>query len=122
MRATRLARTHTLLSSRPPAPSGERVLAFAYTTYVGPAGKDAYALDPALAPVADLVFAGLVSLVDPPREGVDDAVAKCRGASIRVTMVTGDHPLTAEAIARKVRAARTCASRLSTRTRRADRG
>ncbi|KAI8473316.1 MAG: hypothetical protein J3K34DRAFT_518987 [Monoraphidium minutum] len=49
-----------------------------------------------------LVFLGLVSLVDPPREGVLEAVDRCRNAGIRVAMVTGDHPLTAEAIARKV--------------------
>jgi sodium/potassium-transporting ATPase subunit alpha len=48
------------------------------------------------------VFAGLISLVDPPKNGVDDAIDECRDASIKVTMVTGDHPLTAEAIARKV--------------------
>ena len=49
-----------------------------------------------------LTFLGLVSLVDPPRDGVEKAIAKCRTAGIRVMMVTGDHPLTAEAIARKV--------------------
>eukprot|EP00964_Phaeocystis_antarctica_P118088 scaffold81915_cov45-Phaeocystis_antarctica.AAC.1 len=40
-------------------------------------------------------------MVDPPREGVAEAVVSCREAGIKVTMVTGDHPLTAEAIARK---------------------
>jgi len=53
-------------------------------------------------PVSELVFAGLVSLVDPPRDGVREAVLRCRAASIRVTMVTGDHPITAEAIANQV--------------------
>ena len=37
-----------------------------------------------------LTCAGLISLVDPPRDGVDDAVARCRAGGIRVTMVTGE--------------------------------
>ena len=49
-----------------------------------------------------LVFLGLMALVDPPREAVPGAVAKCKTAGIKVIMVTGDHPGTAEAIAYKV--------------------
>jgi len=49
-----------------------------------------------------LCFLGLATLMDPPRPGVKEAVAVCRTAGIRVAMVTGDHPLTAEAIARQV--------------------
>jgi sodium/potassium-transporting ATPase subunit alpha len=48
-------------------------------------------------------FLGLFSLVDPPKPKVDEAVQACKKAGVRVAMVTGDHPLTAEAIARKVR-------------------
>jgi len=47
-------------------------------------------------------FLGLISLIDPPRPAVPDAVKSCRSAGIKVVMVTGDHPLTAKAIARQV--------------------
>ena len=53
-------------------------------------------------PMENLRFVGLVSLIDPPRLEVPDAVEKCRNAGIRVVMVTGDHPITARAIARSV--------------------
>uniref|UniRef100_A0A3Q3LQV2 Sodium/potassium-transporting ATPase subunit alpha n=1 Tax=Mastacembelus armatus TaxID=205130 RepID=A0A3Q3LQV2_9TELE len=49
-----------------------------------------------------LCFAGLISMIDPPRATVPDAVMKCRTAGIRVIMVTGDHPITARAIAANV--------------------
>lgn len=47
----------------------------------------------------DLVYLGLVAMVDPPRAEARDAVATCRTAGIRPVMITGDHPLTARAIA-----------------------
>lgn len=47
-------------------------------------------------------FVGLISLVDPPKSNVPDAVSRCRSAGIKVVMVTGDHPLTAAAVARSV--------------------
>ena len=47
-------------------------------------------------------FLGLISMIDPPRAAVPDAVVKCRSAGIKVIMVTGDHPITAKAIARGV--------------------
>ncbi|TNN80830.1 Potassium-transporting ATPase alpha chain 1 [Liparis tanakae] len=53
-------------------------------------------------PTSGLCFAGLISMIDPPRATVPDAVMKCRTAGIRVVMVTGDHPITARAIAANV--------------------
>jgi magnesium-transporting ATPase (P-type) len=50
----------------------------------------------------DLCFAGLVTMRDPPRPEVADAVAACHRAGIRIIVITGDHPLTAAAIARQV--------------------
>ncbi len=50
----------------------------------------------------DLTFTGLAGMADPPRAEVKQAIAVARGAGIRPIMVTGDHPLTAQAIARQV--------------------
>ncbi len=41
-------------------------------------------------------------MMDPPKLGVRETILKCKKAGIKIFMVTGDHPLTAEAIARKV--------------------
>jgi P-type Ca2+ transporter type 2C len=49
-----------------------------------------------------LTLLGLVGMLDPPRPEVTDAVAACRRAGVRIVMVTGDHPLTGEAVARRV--------------------
>ncbi|KAL0947648.1 hypothetical protein HGRIS_013735 [Hohenbuehelia grisea] len=53
-------------------------------------------------PSADYCFVGLISLEDPPKHGVREAIGTLRMAGIKVMMVTGDHPKTAEAIARKI--------------------
>ncbi len=54
------------------------------------------------AAAVDLVWVGLVGLMDPPRPEAREAVGRCHRAGIRVIMVTGDHPDTAAAIAREV--------------------
>jgi len=53
-------------------------------------------------PLEDLTFVGLMAMIDPPRANVPEAVAKCKSAGIKVIMVTGDHPITAAAIAKNV--------------------
>lgn len=53
-------------------------------------------------PTEGFRFVGLIAMIDPPRAAVPDAVSKCRSAGIKVIMVTGDHPITAKAIARAV--------------------
>jgi Ca2+-transporting ATPase len=50
----------------------------------------------------NLTFIGLVAMFDPPRPEVKDALAQCHSAGVKVTMVTGDYGLTAEAIARQI--------------------
>merc|ERR1712172_219058 len=83
---------------------GERVLGFC--DYRLDAEKFpenfAYDADEVNFPIDNLRFVGLISMIDPPRAAVPDAVAKCRSAGIKVIMVTGDHPITAKAIAKSV--------------------
>ena len=50
----------------------------------------------------ELVFAGLIGMIDPPRDEAKDAVARAKGAGIRPIMITGDHPRTAGVIAREL--------------------
>lgn len=73
--------------------AGRRVLAVARRTWCAEASADME---------HDLQFVGLIGLEDPPREGVAAALQACRDADIRVAMLTGDHPGTAQAIAHEI--------------------
>jgi len=74
------------------AQAGLRVLAVAEAGFAGPDLPDSQS-------AFDFRFLGLVGLADPLRPSVPDAVAQCRSAGIRVIMITGDYPATAQAIA-----------------------
>lgn len=81
------------------AKRGQRVLAFAKKMLprsMHPEGYRFEAGDPPNFDMHSLVFAGLLSLMDPPKKGVRRAIQACRTAGIQVVMVTGDHPTTAE--------------------------
>jgi magnesium-transporting ATPase (P-type) len=77
------------------AAQGERVLALAW---IEDPGVKAGSLGPADLP-KNLVLLGLIGLLDPPRQEAIEAVKECHGGGIRVTMITGDHRITAAAIA-----------------------
>ena len=86
------AKTRLLAAQDEMAEAGLRVLAFAHG-----------AIDGGLpAEERGLTLSGLVGLEDPPRPEVPEAMARCATAGIRVIMVTGDHPHTAQAIAREI--------------------
>ena len=79
------------------AAQGYRTYAFAYRTVGSEALK--YDMEDA---ERELVFLGLLGIIDPPREGVKEAVEAAKRAGIKVVMVTGDHKLTAVAIAKMI--------------------
>jgi len=85
---------------------GERVLGFCDLVLPEDQFPKGYEFDieatPPNFPLEGLRFVGLMAMIDPPRAAVPDAVSKCRSAGIKVIMVTGDHPITAKAIARNV--------------------
>jgi magnesium-transporting ATPase (P-type) len=125
-------RTSLLSSHEQMTERGLRVIALAYRRLPNVHGKDAtpddetrHARFPLLNPLplageeanesrrefhvnhaaqreSELIFAGLIGLVDPPREAVPEAVRTCHAAGIRVIMITGDHPHTASALAREI--------------------
>jgi sodium/potassium-transporting ATPase subunit alpha len=94
--------------------NGERVLAFAMSVLKSsiadeekkdPKYKQKKTKELALKDkdaVKEFCFLGLISLIDPPRPEVPSAISDCHNAGIKVVMVTGDHPITAAAIARNI--------------------
>jgi magnesium-transporting ATPase (P-type) len=91
-----LDRAHFMSASDQLAGQGERVLALAW---LEDPGVKAGSLAPADLP-KNLVLLGLIGLLDPPRKEAIEAVKECHGGGIRVTMITGDHKITAAAIAK----------------------
>ncbi|MGE0407238.1 MAG: cation-translocating P-type ATPase, partial [Candidatus Korobacteraceae bacterium] len=89
-----LQQTDVLAAARSMAAKGLRVLGMAYasTTDDGRTASSA-GKDPQKA-----TFVGLMGMMDPPRPGVKEAIARCQSAGMRVVMITGDHAATAEAI------------------------
>jgi len=94
--AVPLDREHFMRVSDRMAGQGERVLALAWIENPGLA---AGSLGPADLP-RNLVLLGLIGLLDPPRQEAIEAVQACHDGGIRVTMITGDHKITAAAIAK----------------------
>ena len=88
------------------AKNGERVLGFTMMKFPRDRFKDGHEFE-LINPTdlefeLDFIFLGLISLIDPPRDAVPDAIDKCKTAGIKVIMVTGDQQLTASAIAKKI--------------------
>lgn len=79
------------------AAAGKRVLGFAYRYW-----KELPAHPNSEEHERDLQFLGLAGMIDPPRQEVYDAVKQCKTAGIVPVMITGDHPLTAKAIAQRI--------------------
>jgi Ca2+-transporting ATPase len=74
-----------------------RNLAFAYKELPSGTGEFKEEME------EDFVFVGLMSMIDPPRPEVKDAIAICKKAGIRVVMITGDHKLTATAVGKELK-------------------
>src|SRR5262249_27600335 len=88
-------RDHFMKASDKLAAQGERVLGLAW---LDNPGVTVGSMGPADLP-KNLVLLGLIGLLDPPRREAIDAVKECHAGGIRVTMITGDHKITAAAIA-----------------------
>lgn len=85
---TDILKTHWLTGSENLSASGLRVIATAF--------KNASSEEKELS--TDLTFAGLIGMIDPPRQEVYEAIRECKSAGIKLIMITGDHPSTAQNI------------------------
>ncbi len=91
-RLTEKAKADLLEKNKEMASNGLRVLGFAYRKF----DHEKHYSE------SKLVWVGLQAMLDPPRKGVKEAVSKCYTAGIRVIMLTGDNPLTAQTIAKEI--------------------
>ncbi len=89
-------RNRILKANETLAQDGQRVLGLAFRLLDEKPESEIEALE------EQLTFVGLIGMMDPPRDEVKNAVARCRSAGIRPIMITGDHPLTALAIAQQI--------------------
>lgn len=89
-------RTRIHQSNAALAQDGQRVLGLAFRLLDEKPPKDVETLE------QELTFVGMIGMMDPPRDEVKAAVARCRSAGIRPIMITGDHGLTALAIAQQI--------------------
>ena len=93
VRMSSYEKNRILEASRKVSSDAQRVLALAVRTLKSPHES---------AVESKMTFIGFAGLIDPPREEVRDSIALCHKAGIQVVMITGDHPLTAFAIARNL--------------------
>jgi Ca2+-transporting ATPase len=90
-RLDKIRRQTLLQTAREMASQALRVLAVAYKSNATPQDCE-----------NDMVFLGLVGMIDPPRPEARAAIHQCAEAGIKPVMITGDHPVTAEAVAREL--------------------
>lgn len=83
---------------------GRRVLAVAKQILSNDQYNESFVFqrEPCNFPMDNFTFIGMLAIMDPPKHGVRKAIAALRTAGIQVVLVTGDHPLTAESIAKQI--------------------
>uniref|UniRef100_K3WV12 Cation-transporting P-type ATPase N-terminal domain-containing protein n=1 Tax=Globisporangium ultimum (strain ATCC 200006 / CBS 805.95 / DAOM BR144) TaxID=431595 RepID=K3WV12_GLOUD len=81
---------------------GRRVIAMATRRFTPASANVVFSADNRNFPTDELCFVGMIVIIDPPRDDVPEAIQMCRDAGVKVFMVTWDHPLTAQEIAREI--------------------